>query len=190
MKHILLLNGNPKEKSFSKQLSDRYEIAATEYAQVRRFDLSTMEFNPNLVAGYDQKQFLEPALVQFQQALLWAEHIVIVSPIWWGGLPAKLKGLFDRTFLPGFAFSYEQANPLPTPHLCGKSARIILTMDAPSDFMQMQAKPVLEQLDVFTLQFCGIEKAAVSLFGGVIVADEAQRNTWLQDVRNFASHGG
>ena len=32
-------------------------------------------------------------------SLTWAEHVVLILPMWWGGLPAKTKGLFDRTLL-------------------------------------------------------------------------------------------
>lgn len=189
MKNILLLNGNPKDVSFAKQLSDTYEDEASKKYQVSRFNLSEMRFNPSLENGYDEIQSLEPSLIEFQKFVLLADHIVIVAPIWWGGLPAKLKGLFDRTFLPGFAFKFEDDNPEPVQLLKGKTSRLILTMDAPADFATEQAQPILQQLDQFTLQFSGVSKAEHNLFGSVILSDRDQQNNWLQTIKDVAVVG-
>ncbi|WED27758.1 NAD(P)H-dependent oxidoreductase [Vibrio sp. DW001] len=189
MRNILLMNGNPKEASFAKQLSDTYEDEASKKYQVSRFNLSEMNFNPSLENGYDEIQPLEPGLIEFQQSVLIADHIVIVAPIWWGGLPAKLKGLFDRTFLPGFAFKFEDDNPEPVQLLKGKTSRLILTMDAPSDYATEQAQPIMQQLDQFTLQFSGVSKAEHNLFGSVILSDREQQHNWLQTVKDVAAVG-
>ncbi|SDZ78109.1 NAD(P)H-dependent oxidoreductase [Microbulbifer marinus] len=187
MRNILLINGNPKKNSFSRQLCDTYERQARDNSHVHRLDISDMAFNPSLEHGYDSVQELEPCLKAFQSAIVQADHLVIVSPIWWGGLPAKLKGLLDRTFLPGFAFKYESRSAEPIPLLTGKTARIIFTMDAPEDFAAEQSRPALEQLDRFTLQFSGICAAQVTLFGSVIMADELKKEEWIQSVANMAA---
>ena len=189
-KKILILNGNPKAKSYDQHLADRYEVEAREYYQVKRFDLSELDFNPSLENGYDSRQPLEDALVAFQEALLWAEHVVILTPVWWGGLPAKLKGLFDRTFLPGFAFQYSQGSVYPEQLLKGKTSRLIITMDAPEDFAQEQANPIIEQLDKFTLQFSGIEAAELTLIGSIIMSDTEQRTAWDAAVSDLGKMGG
>lgn len=188
-KNILILNGNPKATSHSQHLSDSYEIEAREYFNVQRFDLATMDFNPNLYNGYDAVQALEPCLQDFQQALSQAQHIVIVAPIWWGGMPAKLKGLFDRAFLPGFAFKYEENNPMPIQLLTGKSARLIFTMDAPAEYFEEQAAGVITELDTFILQYCGIDKANISLFGPSISSTEQERLQWQEQVKALGAQG-
>lgn len=43
---------------------------------------------------------LEEDLVKAQELIRWADHLVFVYPIWWGTMPAVLKGFFDRVFLP------------------------------------------------------------------------------------------
>lgn len=185
--NILILTGNPKRNSFSSRLSDTYATAASAKANIRYFNLSEMEFNSNLENAYDADQALEPCLVTFQEALIWAEHIVIVSPIWWGGIPAKLKGLIDRTFLPNVTFRFEEGNPEPIPLLTEKTAQLILTMDAPMEFAKEQAEPVLAQLDRYTLKFCGID-CKYHLFGSVISADETQRQKWIQTVKELGEN--
>jgi putative NADPH-quinone reductase len=42
------------------------------------------------------------------ERLLAAQALVVVSPIWFDGFPAILKGYFDRVFLPGVSFKIDQ----------------------------------------------------------------------------------
>jgi putative NADPH-quinone reductase len=35
----------------------------------------------------------------------WAQHLVIVIPLWIGTMPALLKGFFEQTVRPGFAMA-------------------------------------------------------------------------------------
>jgi NAD(P)H dehydrogenase (quinone) len=41
---------------------------------------------------------------KYDDQLAAAEAIVLVYPVWWYGMPAMLKGYFDRVWLPGVAF--------------------------------------------------------------------------------------
>ncbi|MDN3719732.1 NAD(P)H-dependent oxidoreductase [Roseibium salinum] len=54
--------------------------------------------------------------------MVWCEHFVVVHPLWWGGLPAKLKGVFDRILLPGMAFRYVSGKT-PAGKSCLRGAR-------------------------------------------------------------------
>lgn len=62
---------------------------------------------------------------------------MIVHPLWWGGMPAKLKALFDIALQPGRAFKYRNNNPLPLGLLKGRSARLIVTSDTPGWYMRL-----------------------------------------------------
>ncbi|MGR3435708.1 MAG: NAD(P)H-dependent oxidoreductase [Shimia sp.] len=63
---------------------------------------------------------------------------MIAAPLWWGGLPAVTKGLFDRILLPGRAFDTRQMRlGLPRPMLKGRSARLILTSHTPRWYMRL-----------------------------------------------------
>jgi NAD(P)H dehydrogenase (quinone) len=187
VKNILILNGNPKPNSFADSLVDAYECTAKETANIRTFRLSEMDFNPDLSFGYDQVQPLESCLEAFTNALLWADHLVLISPVWWGSLPAKLKGLFDRVLLPGVTFTFEQNSLLPTPLLTGKTARLILTMDTPKELIDQLAQPILEQLGRHTLEFCGFAPPKVNLFGSVILSSDRQRSDWQTTVGELGS---
>lgn len=111
-KRILLILGHPGATSFCAALAERYAQSALDAGhQVRQLRLGEMVFDPVLRQGYQQVQALEEDLSRAQSDILWAEHLTLVYPIWWGGIPALLKGFFDRVLLPGFAFKYRKGKP-------------------------------------------------------------------------------
>ncbi|MCR3782990.1 NAD(P)H-dependent oxidoreductase, partial [Pseudomonas aeruginosa] len=106
-KRILLIVGSPKRKSFCHLLAECYaQGARSKDHVVRELKLGELAFDPILHEGYEQSQVLEPDLLEAQRQIHWAEHLVFVYPVWWGGLPALLQGFFDRALQPGFAFRY------------------------------------------------------------------------------------
>jgi len=189
-KRILLINGNPKKKSFTGELVRKYQLAANENYDVRVHQLADMVFDPNLGAGYDEQQELETDLNSFQESLKWADHIVIFTPIWWGGLPAKLKGIFDRTFLPGFAFKYHEGKSFPEKLLKNKSARIVMIMDTPPWYYKfLQGAPALKQLKNMTLKFSGYTNIRDTMIGPILGSNEAQQNKWIKQVHALGLKG-
>ena len=35
---------------------------------------------------------LEPDLLEWQQGIAWADHLLIIHPYWWGAMPTRAKG--------------------------------------------------------------------------------------------------
>ena len=142
-----------------------------------------MEFNPDLSGGYAEDHPFEDSLESFQASLEWCEHLVVFTPIWWGSLPAKLKGLIDRTFLPGFAFQYEKGNSIPKKLLQGKTARIVTTMDTPPWYYYLiQGAPAIKQLKVTTLKFVGFNSVKSKMIGPIMNSTKESRSKWVNDV--------
>lgn len=133
---VLVLDGNPAATSLCGALA----IAAAEAAQARGAEtriihLAAMAFDPNLAEGYRVRQLHEPDLEAFLDALKWCDTFILVHPMWWGAAPAKLKGLFDRVFLPGIAFAYEGDGHFPAKLLAGRTARVLITTDTPTWYL-------------------------------------------------------
>ncbi|OBP16341.1 NAD(P)H dehydrogenase [Rheinheimera sp. SA_1] len=188
MKKVLVINANPKSRSFCKLMAEHYAATASARRQVTLVHLSELQFQADLSQGYDEKQQLEPDLVLFQQQLQWAEHIVLICPVWWGGMPAKLKGLFDRVLLPGFAFSYQQGKAIPDQLLKGRTSELLLTLDTPVFWYKWwQGNPLYFQLTRTILGFVGIKNQASHYFSPVLSADAAKRQRWLDKVQQLAS---
>ena len=106
-KRILIINGHPNNDSFNFALAGSYKKGALRAgAEVQEIVIRDLTFNPNLKSGYQKRTELEPDLLAAWDKIKWADHLVWVHPVWWGGLPAVTKGFIDRVFLPGFAFQY------------------------------------------------------------------------------------
>ncbi len=182
-KRVLILAANPTENSFTHNLAQAYAQSAQQKHDVQLLDLSQMEFNLDLSMGYTKDAELETSLTSFQKALEWCDHLVIFTPIWWGALPAKLKGLIDRTFLPGFAFQYEAGKAIPKKLLTGKTARIVMTMDTPPWYYRLiQGAPAIKQLKTATLKFVGFKSVKSNMLGPIISSTSNVREKWLLDI--------
>ncbi|MEM9388371.1 MAG: NAD(P)H-dependent oxidoreductase [Pseudomonadota bacterium] len=159
-KRILAINGHPGEWSLSRTLAEAYVEGATSSTHdVRLTHLHDLHFDMDHEnGGYRNTKALEPALEQFLQDLEWADHIVMTTPMWWGGLPAKLKGLFDRSLLPGRAFNPRVIeHGAPKPLLTGKSARVIVTSDTPAWYLRwVYGNALFHQIRKQLFRFVGI----------------------------------
>lgn len=187
---ILLILGHPRTDSFCGALATTYAEAATAAGhELRRYNLGELQFNVVMDGRYEgAEKMLEPDLVELQQAILWAEHLVFVYPTWWGVMPALLKGFFDRTFLPGFAFKYRKGSPLWDRLLVGRSARALVTMDSPAWYYRLVTGwPGHLQLRRAILDFCGIKPVHIHSFGPVRGSKPAQRAKWLERARQLGA---
>ncbi len=168
MKKIFIFVGHPSETSLCKAIGESYlKGAKSSGNKTKIMYLSKMEFDMNLKEGYKVNQPLEKDLVLFQKNLLWADHLVFVSPIWWGSVPAKFKGLLDRTILPGFAYKYQKRSLLPRQFFRGKSARIIFTKGGPRLFYFGAFVSSSMIIKRFVLNFIGVFPVRVKSFYSV-----------------------
>ncbi|WP_447783468.1 NAD(P)H-dependent oxidoreductase [Pseudomonas germanica] len=189
-KRILLILGHPSGTSFCAALAERYVQSAIDAGhEVRQLRLGELDFDPVLREGYRQIQALEEALSAAQSDILWAEHLTLVYPIWWGGIPALLKGFFDRVFLPGFAFKYRKGKAFPDKLLKGRTAHLLVTMDTPPWYYRwFYRMPGLHQVRKTTLEFCGIRPLRTLTFGPVLGSSDHQRKAWLRQAQAIAAH--
>lgn len=191
MKKVFILLGHPDPNSFNAALLDAYVTGLrTTAVDIRISRLSDMQFDPSLHLGYNAIQALEPNLVKFQADIAWCEHFVLVMPLWWGGAPAALKGLFDRALLPGFAFKYQEGNPFPQKLLKGRSAHVLLTMDGPGFWYRwVLGRPWTHTLRRQILGFSGFKPVRVSVFGSLHGAKPADRQAHIDKARRLGAAG-
>lgn len=183
-KRVIIIDGHPGDQSLSRSLADSYFNSAQKAGHdVRVTHLSEMEFDSDFGGGgYQSTKPLEPALQVLLENLKWSDHIVMTTPMWWGGLPAKLKGLFDRILLPGEAFdTRHKQNGFPTPLLRGKTARILITSDTPGWLMSLfYCSALFVQLRKQVFGFVGIKPVHITHFQGATGANSTKVNKWLE----------
>jgi len=182
---IIILNGHPGLTSLNKTLAEAYRDAATQAGhEVRYHDLSAMRFDMDYgQGGYQNAKPLEPDLEAFLGDLEWAEHVVLTTPLWWGAMPAKLKGAFDRALLPGRTFDTRNTSALglPAPMLTGKTARVLLTSDTPSIFLKLfYGNAIKKILTRQILGFVGIKPTRFTSFAPASHPEAARITQWCE----------
>ncbi len=183
-KRIVIINGHPDRESFNFGIAEAYKQGATASgAELKEIVIADLQFNPNLKYGYRKRTELEPDLLEAWEKIEWADHLVWIHPVWWGGLPAITKGFVDRLFLPGSAFRYRDNSVFWDKLLTGKSAHIITTLDQPGWYYRLAfGRPSVNQLRRSILKFCGISPVKVTYLGIIKTSDPTKRNAWLKKV--------
>ena len=193
-KKIFLLLGHPDAEGMCRSIADEYEKAARAAGHsVERLNIGDMQFDPILHKGYRAIQELEPDLKRFEELVKWCDHFVIIHPVWWTGMPAILKGLFDRAWLPGSAFRYMKLKSGKKSLFWhrlyrGKSARIIVTSGTPPWLVRLLPGNVNAQLKWGILWFAGFSTHA-TWFGPAENVPADRRERWLSKVRRFGAKG-
>ncbi len=192
-KRIVVIDGHPDPHAdrFMHALAKSYcDGARSAGHELRTILVSKLEF-PLLRTAADF-QSGEPVEVirRCQKDLEWAEHLVILYPLWLGSMPARLKGFFEQLFRPGFAFAAAAGKGLPKKLLKGKSARIVVTMGMPSLFYRWYYRAhSLKSLERNILAFCGIGPVRASMVGMVEGMSSARRGAWLEKLLKLGRLG-
>ncbi len=184
---ILIINGHPDQESYNFALAGAYKKGALSAgAEVKEIIIRDLEFNPNLQFGYRKRTELEPDLIDAQQKIKWADHLVWIYPLWWGSVPAIMKGFLDRVFLPGFAFQKREGSVWWDKLLKGKTARLISTMDQPAWYYKLiYRQPSNFAMKKLVMEFCGIKRVKVTNIGPIRLSKEIYRKKWLNKAELF-----
>jgi putative NADPH-quinone reductase len=183
-KNIVVIQGHPDSaRRYGHALAEAYVNGARSAGHaVRVVDVASIDFpllrNPDRWKSAAPPDSLQPA----QDAIAWADHLVLFFPLWLGTMPALLKGFLEQVLRPGFALIYE-GHRFPQKGLTGKSARVVVTMGMPAFwyrwFFRAQGVRGLERS---ILGFCGVKPVRESFVGLVESKDDAGRRKWLVEM--------
>ena len=193
-KKIFLLLGHPDKSGISGAFADAYEAGAKDAGhEIERMNIGEMQFDPVLHKGYREIQPLEPDLRRFQELVQQSDHFVVIHPVWWVGMPAILKGLFDRAWLPGSAFRYMKlpsGKHTPFWHRLyrGKTARIILASGTQPWLVALLPGNVNAQLKWGILWFAGFS-VRTTWYGPSENVPGAREARWISHIRELGRKG-
>ncbi|HEY3506818.1 MAG TPA: NAD(P)H-dependent oxidoreductase [Actinocatenispora sp.] len=156
-RRVLWVSAHPEPRSLNGSL--RTEGLRTLNAaghEHRESDLYAMDFDPVVrtrdfpaepagrldVAGASQRAYrdgtLSPDIRAEHAKLAWADTLVVQFPLWWYGMPAILKGWFDRVFVKGYGYGVKdpatgRIRRYGDGALAGRRALVVVTVGARGD---------------------------------------------------------
>ena len=192
-KHIVIIQGHPdaQVRHYGHALADEYAKGAQDGDhEVRRIEVAHLDF-PLLKTKEDFEKGVPPdAIRQAQETIKWADHLVIIYPLWLGSMPALLKAFFEQVFRPGFAFEYQASGKMARKLLTGRSARIVVSMGMPAliyrwFFLAHSVKNLQRNI----LGSCGIRPIRSTLIGSIEGLTDRQRADGLDVLRDLGEQG-
>lgn len=191
-KRIVIIQGHPdnSQRHFGHALVTVYAEAAQRAGhEVRQITVAALSFPLLRTADDFQQSSPNEDIARAQVDIRWANHLLIVYPLWLGSMPALLKGFFEQVFRPGFAFPPAGAGKIWQKQLHGKSCRIVVTMGMPAWLYRWYfAAHSLKSLERNILGFCGIGPIRESLIG-MVEGAAGKREKWLAKMRQLGQHG-
>jgi putative NADPH-quinone reductase len=193
---ILLLQGHPDARGghFCHALAQAYRDGAIGAGhELRTVDVGALDFPlvRDPAAWQSGALPLPEALRPAQEAIAWAQHLVLFFPLWLGDMPALFKGFLEQVARPGFAFSLDGSNPFGRKGLAGRSARVVVTMGMPALVYRHYFRAhSVRSLERNILGFVGIAPVRETLVGSVEAIGERGHDKWLAALRKLGRDGG
>ena len=199
---ILFLYAHSQEASFNAALlNTAVETARAEGHEVVVSDLYAMNFNP-VASAADFKERRFPGHLQYDreqkhavqtrtfsddiaaeiEKLLWCDMMILQFPLWWYGVPAIMKGWFDRVFANGLM--YGQLGRFNHGGLKGKRAMGSMTTGcypamAASGGVMGHLRAVLWHPQYGTLAYVGFDVLEPFVAWSTRYEDDAARHDYL-----------
>jgi NAD(P)H dehydrogenase (quinone) len=164
--NALIIYAHPKTGGYCEAiLEETKAVLAAKNVPTEILDLYALNYNPVLLeeehytAG---KKTVSQQTLSFQEMIRKSDTLIFIYPLWWGTMPAMLKGFFDRTMVSGFGYEYRRSMPVGL--LTGKKAVVMFTSGGPAMYSKIMkcgrpAKLITKDI----LAFCGIKAKAHQL---------------------------
>jgi NAD(P)H dehydrogenase (quinone) len=207
--NVLIVFAHPEPKSLNGALKNVSVSTLKENGhQVKVSDLYEMKFKANL----EQDDFLNrensdrfnPLMEQLHAAqtnsfardikeemekVEWADLIIFQFPIWYGGMPAIMKGWTERVFASGFSSDMFQGKIYDKGLMKGKKAMLSFTTGGPEEsyYMDIPDKDPAKLAPVLTenLKFSGFEVLKPFIIFGAIMLTEKDAEKHFEEYRKL-----
>jgi putative NADPH-quinone reductase len=191
-KRLLVINGHvdPRPERLCHALCEAYARGGREAGhEVRRLDVGELDFPVMREAKEFFSEQLPPDIKAAQQDIAWAQHLVLVYPLWLGNQPALLRAFFEQTFRYGFALAPPKSKTTKG-LLAGRTARVVVTMGMPGfAYTGIFGGFGERALERAVLWFSGIKPIRHTYFGQVEAVSAEQRGRWLRRMEQLGARG-
>jgi NAD(P)H dehydrogenase (quinone) len=181
----LIIYAHPNNHSLNHAILENVKRGLNEaHRKFELIDLYAEKFDPILVMDEQHKRrdlINDPYTEKYREKINQADTLIFIYPVWWYGVPAILKGFFDRVLVSGFAFKYD--GKLPKGLLKNKSAWVIYTIDSPSFYIRLfRNNAEWTVVRDAVLKFCGIKNIKRTRLTSVKHSTYETRQKWLQKI--------
>lgn len=187
-RRVLIIDAHPDPdpNHFVHALAREYASAAeAAYHEVLVLELATLDFPIIRKPCEWLEAEAPPVIVRVQNDIEWADHLVILYPLWLGDVPALLKAFLEQVMRPGFALEYRTSG-LPLKLLQGRSARVVVTMGMPALFYRLvYSANSLKSLERNILKLVGFKPVEHTIVGNV--QDAKRREQGLAEMRELGA---
>lgn len=191
MARVVIIQGHPTPGGghFCHAAADAYSQGATEGGhETRVIRVAELDFPLLRSKGDWDGAPPPPHIAEAQRVLVWADHLVIIYPLWLGGMPALLKGFMEQAFRPRFTTGGAGPAASWKTALKGRSSRIIITMGMPGlAYRWYFGAHSLKSLKRSILSLVGIGPNRHTLVGMIEDMSDAKRKAWLAALRRLGT---
>ena len=184
--NILIITAHPSNLGFTHLIAQTFKEASEKKGHVVEvLDLYRTEIKQSYLSFEKHpNENSIPGQLEMQEKILWADQMVFIHPLWWGGVPAIMKNWLDVNLSSGFAYKYEKNGPKGL--LKGKTARVFITGGGALWMYLGLGMPFYIIWRVITLWFCGISMKSFTYFGGKYTHVAGTPNKRLEKVKRIA----
>lgn len=193
MKTLVILN-HPYEKSYTAAAAQA--VINGTHAAGKETDFLYLDidnFNPVMTApellAWRKGEALDPKVIEYQERIRQADHLVFAFPIWWEAMPALTKGFIDKVIIKNFAYSeppnqWRWENKLPNI----KQVTLITGISTPKwAYRVFFSNAVYKILLRGTFQKIGIKKIRWFNLDTSKNTARNKREQWLKDLERYFS---
>jgi len=187
----LIIYAHPYEGSFCHAVKEKVvETLKNEGKEYNLIDLYEDNFNP-VMSGEDLKLYskgetTDKNVERYLEILGETDSLFVIFPVWWGVMPAILKGFFDKVFLPKRAYVYMKSGLLKPKFPQIKKTVIFNTLGGPKIYHNwILLFPVKKVVVNTTLKMIGAKSVKILQFDSMKKSSDQKRAKWLENVKKI-----
>lgn len=190
MRTVIVFN-HPYEESYCNAILESVTKGLEKSThEVDVINLDKDQFDPRMTSA-DLKAFVEhtavdPQVIDYQERIRTADHLIFIFPIWWDIMPATTKGFIDRVLSPGLAYDHHPRGFGLVPLLKNlKSITIITTMNKPAIMYSLLIGNLIRKVMVKSVfKTMGYKNVNWISFTSVKRVSQEKRVKWLNELEN------
>lgn len=188
---VVIVFNHPHEGSFGNAILNAVTKGLKSANQeVDLMHLDNDEFNP-VMSKADLKAFVEhkpvdPQVIDYNERLEKADHLIFIFPIWWDLMPAMTKGFVDRVLTPGVVYDHHPRGFGLVPLLKKlKGITVITTMNKPKIMYSLLIGNLIKKAMIKSVfKTMGYKNLKWISYNMVKSVSQEKRVKWLTDIEN------